>query len=130
MGSSELSVRSSSLIGVDHIMKTVEIAQLDSLLGKEYKATFRSNKVIYYDNPRETVIDKDSYIQLDNKFMLELHNGLLKYRRQTDKLSSDKLNDVIEAYQQYHNNHHLDENKIVFMEEDEIEKLNNKTTKF
>ncbi|MCM1105723.1 MAG: hypothetical protein NC355_02150 [Blautia sp.] len=51
------------IVDIDTEFNTVEIAQLDSLAGKEFKAAMRSNKVIYCDNPQETVIDKDSYIQ-------------------------------------------------------------------
>lgn len=112
------------IVDVDNVMNIVEVLQMDSLAGKEYKAAFRSNKVIYSDNPYEPVVDKDSYVQLDNKFTLELYDGLTKYRRQTDKLSDGKLKDVIQAYRDYHANHHLDENKIVFMEQEELEELN------
>lgn len=37
------------IVEIDSEMRTVEIAQIDSLAGKEYKAMFRSNKVIYSD---------------------------------------------------------------------------------
>ena len=64
------------IVGIDEGLRTIEIAQLDSLEGKEYKAAMKSNKVIYCDEPIETVIDKDSYIQLDNTFLVELCGGL------------------------------------------------------
>lgn len=113
------------VVDVDDVIGVVEVAQIDSLEGKKYKAAFRSNKVLFCDNPSESVIDKDSYIQMDNKFTLELYDGLMRYRRQTDKLSCKKLQDVIAAYRKYQKEHHLDENKIVYMEKDEIENLNN-----
>lgn len=34
------------VVGVDEELGTIEIAQLDSLKGKEYKAAMRSNKTI------------------------------------------------------------------------------------
>jgi len=102
----------------------IEVAQIDSLEGKEYKAAFRTNKTILKDNPPETVIDKDSYVQLDNKFTLEYYDELSKYRRQLDKLSEGKLQMAISAYKKYQKEHHLDENKIVYMDKNEIEKLN------
>ena len=104
--------------------EVIEIAQLDSLEGKEHKAAFNSNKVIYCDEPIETVIDKDSYVQLDNKITLENFDSLTVYRRQEDKLSSGKLHDVLAKYQEYHANHHIDELKIVYMDKDEILSLN------
>ena len=54
------------IVNIDSTMNTVEIAQLDSLAGKEFKAARKTNKVIYCDNPTEKVIDCDSYMQLDN----------------------------------------------------------------
>ena len=111
------------IVGVDIELNTIELAQLDSLVGKEYKAAMRSNKVIYCDDPIETVIDKDSYIQMDNILKIELYDGLEKYRRQTDKLSSKKLNEVLRAYYTYHNQHQIDEDKQVYMAQEELEGL-------
>ena len=50
------------VINVNEKFNFVEIAQIDSLEGKEHKALFKSNKVIFCTDPNETVIDKDSYI--------------------------------------------------------------------
>lgn len=111
------------IVDIDAELNTVEIAQLDSLVGKEYKAAMRSNKVIYCDDPQETVIDKDSYVQLDNTLKLELYDDLKKFRRQNDKLSQGKLNSVLQAYQRYHMNHEIDENKQVYMTQSELESL-------
>lgn len=111
------------IIGIDKELNTVEIAQIDSLAGKEYKAAMRSNKVVYADNPHETVIDKDSYIQLDNTLKVELHDDLKMYRRQEDKLSSDKLNDVLTAYYTYHEKYQIDENKQVYMTKQEFDQI-------
>ena len=113
------------IVGIDETLGMIEIAQLDTVEGKEYKAMMKSNKVIYCDNPCETVIDKDSYVQLDNSFQVEYFEDLSTYRRQTDILSEDKLRDVLEAYRKYHEEHELDEAKIVFMSENEIISLNN-----
>lgn len=111
------------VVGVDLELNTVEIAQLDSLAGKEYKAAMRSNKVIYCDHPSETVIDRDSYIQMDNILKIELYDGLKDYRRQKDKLSSEKLKDVLRAYNTYHERNQIDEDKQVYMPRQELEEL-------
>lgn len=103
---------------------TIEVAQLDSLGRKRYKAAFKENKLIVCDNPKETVIDRDSFIQMDNKITLEKFDDLVNYRRQTDKLSSQKLSDVLSAYRNYQDKNRLDENKIVYMDETEIRNLN------
>ncbi len=50
------------VFGENKELNTLEVAQIDSLGGKEYKAAMRSNKVIYCDGLKESVIDKDSYI--------------------------------------------------------------------
>lgn len=85
----------------------------------------RCNKVIYCDEPDETVIDRDSYVQLDNTFRIELYDGLSRHRRQEDKLSEEKLKEVLKSYQSYHVNHHIDENKQVYMDKEEFEDLQN-----
>lgn len=104
------------IVDIDEELNTVEIAQLDSLQGKEYKAAMRCNKVIYCDEPHETVIDKDSYVQKDNTIKVEYHEELSGYRRQKDKLSKVKLQDVLKAYKDYHEKNRIDENKQVYMD--------------
>ena len=112
------------IVGVDKELNTVEVAQLDSLRGKEYKAMRKSNKIIYSDDPDETVIDQDSYIQLDNTFRIENSQHLLNYRRQESKLSDDKLSDVLDSYKKYHEDNDIEDNKNVYMTINEIAELN------
>lgn len=116
------------VIGIHKDLGTVEIAQIDSLAGKEYKAAMKCNKVVYCDEPVESVIDKDSYVQLDNTFQVEWYEGLCNYRRQTDKLSAKKLAELIQAYRDYHSSHHIDENKQVYMTKKEFEALQKSDT--
>jgi hypothetical protein len=101
------------VVAVDYSLNRIEIVQLDSLKGKEYKAAKESNKVVWHDG--ESVIDKDSYVQLDNKFTIENNVGLERFRRQTDKLSNDKLSDIINSYLNYQQIHPIDSNKCVDM---------------
>lgn len=112
------------IVGVDDVLDVVEIAQIDSLAGKEFKAAMKSNKTVFCDNPQETVIDKDSYIQLDNSFKIEYFDDLSRYRRQTDKLSLQKLDGVLNSYNAYHETHEIDEIKSVYMDKGEILGLN------
>lgn len=112
------------IVDINDDLGVVEIVQIDSLANKEYKAFFRSNKVLFCSNPHETVIDEDSFVQLDNTFKIEDFDELINYRRQTDKLSSSKLNSVISAYRNYHTNNEIDENKNVYMDKEEILSLN------
>lgn len=113
------------IVGINDEFGTVEVAQVDSLEGKEYKAAMKSNKVIYCNDPDETVIDKDSYIQMDNTLLLENHVGLEKYKRQEDKLSEGKLIDAIHSYEEYHRRHQIDEDKQVYMSMEELINLQN-----
>lgn len=109
---------------IDRTLNTVELIQLDSLYGKLHKAMMKSNQVIFSDRPIETVITKDSFAQLDNLFKLEYRDELKNYRTTTDTLSPGKLQMVFNKYRQYHNDNHIDENKIVYMEWDEFKSFN------
>lgn len=84
----------------------------------------RSNKTIYADHPAEKVIDKDSYVQLDNTIRIELFVGIEHYRRQADCLSEAKLAAVLSAYRRYRERYEIDENKNVYMDQNEITRLN------
>jgi len=70
------------------------------------------------------VIDRDSFVQLDNTFKIENCGNLQNFRRQPDKLSGNKLPDVISAYRLYHDTNEIDEMKNVYMDKEEILKLN------
>ena len=102
----------------------VEIGQLHSLEGKEYEAIDDRNKVIFQGHPTESVIDKDSFIQLNNVILVENFDELINYRRQPDKLSDRKLMSVIDAYRNYHKKHHIAEDRTVYLDREEIENLN------
>lgn len=103
---------------------TIEVGQLDKVRGKRWKLALESNKLITHDNPNETVIMEDSFIQMDNQFQLELYDGLKNYQKTSDKLSHDKMQDVIKTYEMYHQTHEIDENKQVYLSSDEIKELN------
>ncbi len=84
----------------------------------------KSNVTIKKTNPDETVIDKDSFVQIDNIIQLENFSDLEKRRRQVDKLSDEKFNKVLSRYNEYKENEWIDDNKKVFMSKDEIVSLN------
>ena len=98
---------------------------MDSLQNKWYQAAFKKNYVLYWDNPVKKVIDKDSYVSLDGIIQFENYDGLIKYRRQYDTLSKEKLNGLLESYKRYHEEHEILEDKQVFVSKEEIENLNN-----
>lgn len=111
-------------VGIEPFMGTTEIAQLDSVAGKGHKVFFRSNQIVICDNPRETVISRDSFVQLDNSFKVESCPELGRFRRTQDKLSEKKLEAVLLAYHAYHQQYEIDENKTVYMDRDEVLGLN------
>lgn len=112
------------VLKVDEDLDVVEVAQVDSLKGKEFKAAMKSNKTIYSDDPDETVISKDSYAQLDNSITFEYYDDLSRFRRLPDKLSPAKFEDVLSSYNRYHETNEIDEMKIVYLDQDEIKNLN------
>lgn len=79
---------------------------------------------IYPNDTKETVIDKDSYVQLDNTIRVEYFETLSDYRRQPDTLSAGKLTSILQAYKTYHDNNQIDELKNVYMDEHEVTSLN------
>lgn len=103
----------------------IEIGQLHSMEGKLFEIISETNKAIYQGFPDETVIDQDSFIQLDNTILIEYFDELSDYRRQKDKLSSNKLQKVINAYETYHKKHHIAEDHTIYLNRQDIEKLNN-----
>lgn len=118
------------ILQVDMQRRWIEIAQIDSLKGKEYKAARKSNKVIFCDNPTETVIDKDSYIQMDNKLRIEFFNEVAMMRRQEDVLSQEKFADALMAYSKYQAEHVIHRDKDVFVTRKELEHINKKLSFF
>ena len=113
------------VLGVDKEKNILEVAHIDSITEeKKWKALLKTNVTIKKSNPPETVIDKDSFVQIDNIIQLENFPNLETKRRQTDKLSSEKFNKVLKRYNEYKDNEWIDDNKKVFMTKEEIISLN------
>lgn len=113
------------VLGVDEEKNILEVAHIDSITEeKKWKALLKTNVTIKKSNPPETVIDKDSFVQIDNIIQLENFPKLETKRRQTDKLSKEKFNKVIKRYKEYKENEWIDDNKKVFMTKAEIISLN------
>lgn len=114
------------VMDVDKERNIIEIAHIDSITEeKKWKALLKSNVTIKKHNPTETVIDKDSFVQIDNIIILENFLELVNKRRQEDKLSKEKFNKVMTRYEEYKENEWIDDNKKVFMSKEEIIMLNN-----
>lgn len=114
------------IIDVDEASDIVELIQFSSLEGKEFEAINKCNKIIYKDNPIEAVIDADSFVRLNYKITVDLFDGLVNYRRQLDKLSSQKLSNVISAYKNHQKDNIIDDDKIIYVSEQRMLELNAK----
>lgn len=113
------------VMDVNKEKKIIEVAHIDSITKeKEWKALLKSNVRIKNTNPDETVIDKDSFVQVDNIIQLEYFKELENKRRQFDKLSDIKFQKVLNRYNMDKNNNLIDDNKKVYMSKEEILKLN------
>lgn len=113
------------ILGVDIEKNILEVAHIDSITEeKKWKALLKTNVTIKKSNPPETVIDKDSFVQIDNIIQLENFPKLETKRRQIDKLSNEKFEKVLERYNEYKDSEWIDDNKKVFMSKEEIISLN------
>lgn len=113
------------VLGIDKEKNILEVAHIDSITEeKKWKALLKTNVTIKKSNPPETVIDKDSFVQIDNIIQLENFPKLETKRRQIDKLSNEKFNKVLKRYNEYKDNEWIDDNKKVFMTKEEIILLN------
>lgn len=113
------------ILGIDKEKNILEVAYIDSITEeKKWKALLKTNVTIKKTNPDEFVIDKDSFVQIDNIIQLEYFPKLESKRRQKEKLSSEKFNKVLQRYNEYKDNEWIDDNKKVFMTKEEIIELN------
>ena len=63
---------------------------------------------------------------MDNCLRIEYFDDLCLLRRQIDKLSSIKFQDVINAYSDYQANNFIDENKQVYVSAAELKEYNSR----
>ena len=113
------------VLSIDNEKNILEVAHIDSITEeKKWKALLKSNVTIKKLDPFETVIDKDSFVQIDNIIQLENFSDLELKRRQVDKLSNKKFDKVLKRYNEYKNNEWISDNKKVFMTKEEIISLN------
>lgn len=100
----------------------IEVIAMDKVDGHKYQLLNEANRLIKCKN--EEVIYKDSYAQLNNTLTIEYFPELTQYRKITAKLSSEKLEKLINDYEEYHNQNFIPDKRIVHMTKEEILKLN------
>lgn len=102
----------------------IEVIAIDKTFGKMQCLYHDYNFYINSKNSKESVIYEDSYAQLNTKITIELTDELKNSRKTETKLSSNKLNELLNEYEIYQKTHNLDEARIVYMTKDELLKLN------
>jgi len=113
------------VVDIDGVNNVIEVAHLDHVdKDNYYHALLKYNHLIEKDNPPETVIFQNSYMQMNNIFKLENCPELLKKRKTLDKLSDDKLKIALSKYKNYQLNNYIRDERIVYMDRAEIISLN------
>ena len=102
----------------------IEIIAIDKTVGKLHNLYHKYNYFINSENPKETVLYEDTYAQFNTKLTIENCTMLSKFRKTKDTLSSKKLNDLLKEYYDYQNNNIINEERIVYMTQEEIIELN------
>ena len=85
----------------------IEIIAMDKTAGKLHQLYRPYNYYINCESPKETVINEDSYAQLNTKLTIEWHDCLLKSRKTNSCLSEKKLKDLLSIYREYQNSNKL-----------------------
>ena len=104
----------------------IEVIAIDKAKDKLHQLFSEANFFIDSENPKEKVISVDSYAQLNNTLTIEYFPELVKFRKNNAKLSKNKLNDLLEEYNKYHNNNSISVKRIIHMSKEDILKMNKK----
>ena len=102
----------------------IEVIALDKTKDKLHQLFHNYNYYINCESPKEKVISEDSYAQLNTKLTIENVGQLKKARKTIEKLSKNKLKDLLIEYNNYQNNNKISVERIVHMRFDEILGLN------
>lgn len=116
------------LIETSQTIEIVNLLQFDSIKDGEWRLLEKEYMTISANNPKETVISKDSYIHLDKIIRIKYFDDLVKFRDLEDKLSKNKLEKILFKYDGYIRDYNIpDKNIMTFEKEDILEhnKLDN-----
>lgn len=102
----------------------IEVIAIDKAKEKLYQLYSQAN--YFLDSDNEKVIYVDSYAQLNNTLTMDYFPELTKFRKTTEKLSKEKLEDLINDYKIYHKENFIPDERIVHMSKEEILELNKK----
>ncbi len=102
----------------------IEVIAIDKTAGKLHNLYYPYNKYINSENPKETFLYEYSYAKLNTKLTIELFSELSNYRKTTDLLSKEKLEELLSFYSKYQKGNKIKEERIVHMSKYEILELN------
>lgn len=102
----------------------IEVIAIDKAKDKIHQLFNEANFFLDSESPKEKVIYVDSYAQLNNILTIEYFPEIIKYRRTKDKLSKNKLQSLLEDYNDYQKNNIIPDHRIIHMTKEEILKLN------
>ena len=102
----------------------IEVIAIDKTAGKMHQLYHNYNYYLNCDDPKESVIFEDSYAQLNTKLTIDKIDELKYSRKTLNKLSKNKLNNLLIEYENYQNKYNIDEQRIVHMTNKEILYLN------
>ena len=88
----------------------IEVIALDKTKDKLHQLFHNYNYYINCEFPKEKVILEDSYAQLNTKLTIENIDQLKKARKTIEKLSKNKLKDLLTEYNHYQNNNKINSN--------------------
>ena len=111
-----------AIISIDG--EKIEVIAIDKARDKISQLYNEANYFLDSENPKEKVIYVDSYAQLNNTLTIEYFPELTQFRKTKEKLSQDKLEDLINDYKIYHKKNFIPDERKVHMTKDEILKLN------
>ncbi len=113
------------LVAIENIEdNNIEVIAIDKAKDKIYQLFNEANFFIDSENPKENVISMDSYAQLNNRLKIEYFPELVKFRKTKEKLSKEKLNELLTAYKEYQDNNFIPDRRQIYMSKEDILKWN------
>ena len=102
----------------------IEVIAIDKAKDKLHQLLNEANFFLDSESPKEKVIYVDSYAQLNNILTIEYFPELVNFRKTEEKLSCEKLTNLLNEYERYHAENIISDRRIVHMTKEEILAMN------
>lgn len=112
------------IIELDDTYNTIEVAQIDSIKGKDHKLIYKSNKPIFITDPSEPALSEDSFMQMDHLIRLQYFRDITAFRKCETPISDARLKDLLDSYHRYHNENIIPDKNILYIVMDELLLMN------